>query len=252
MKVRKGSSRRGTDGVRGARGAARGGLRGAVRGGVHGGLRGVAVGIAAGVAVVLAGGCSGGAEPSGAGTASTPATSGSPSSSAGLPSVSPSLSSTPTGLTEGTGGASPTPTVSVSIPAAAQANTEAGAVEFAKFFLIAGSQAFVDGDTTALETLADPTCTTCDEILTSANEYKTAGHKTAIRSYVPGPHQVGPGKTNGEYLVDILGTERATAVVDKATGKVVDQLSEERSDLRITVRRTSASWRIVQVEAIVR
>ena len=166
------------------------------------------------------------------------------------PSVSgsSSSSSSSSGSGSASGSASPTPSASIEVPEAARANTQEGAVAFARWYVEAGSQAFVDWDANVIEGFAEPGCTVCAGLAKSAREWQAQGHRTPTRRYQFESSQVGP--TQGGYIVDLAGKEQATKVLDGG-GNVVIEYPEKPTFLRVTLRWGASSWRVVQVQGIV-
>lgn len=146
-------------------------------------------------------------------------------------------------------GSSPAPTASVSIPAAARANTQEGAVEFAKFFLIAGSKAETDWRSDVVRALSDPTCTTCAGQMAAIAESEAKGERVSTNRFVPQSTQAGPGTTSSAYQVDVLAKLRAASVIDRK-GKAIRKLPEDDQALRVHVYWNGQTWRVSQVEGI--
>jgi hypothetical protein len=199
-------------------------------------------GVGAVLAAGLISGCSGSAEPAPSGSpgGASPSVvhSGSPSASpsgsvSGSPSVSPSPSSS-------------APSAPVSIPAAARANTQEGAVEFAKFFLTAGSRAETNWDNSVVRSLSDARCTTCEQQMASIDERRAKGERTKDTRFQPVSTQVGPGPVVGSYSVDVLAKFKATDVLD-SSGRVLRSLPEETQGFRVYVQRGTQGWTVTQV-----
>lgn len=74
--------------------------------------------------------------------------------------------------------------VTVSVPAAARAHTEAGAIEFAKWALVQADNGYVSVDATAFQAVSDPSCAGCQVVLEGIAKLKATGY-----------HQKGPALT---------------------------------------------------------
>lgn len=192
-----------------------------------------AVALATAACLALAG-CTDGdaAEPS-----ATPSGSGS-SSASGTASPSPSAS--------GSGSASPSASASVVVPAAARAHTEAGAIEFAKFYMLEADKAYVTVDTSVIETLAGPDCEGCQDSIKGVTEQRAAGHrqvKPALTVLATNPL---PGATKDGADVQVQVRSEKVDIVDKS-GAVVNTTDAGQGVYRVAVRWGAGSWRVADM-----
>lgn len=186
--------------------------------------------VAAALAATLAlAGCNGGKkDPTATPTSST--------SSTTSPSPSGSASPSP----------SPTPSVSVTLPSAARANTEAGAVEFVKFYLTDLDRAREQGDSNVIRALAENGCTFCSD------------YAKFLDADVKKGHHVKDAQTQIDLIeaesfaskaatVRVLEIDHAYELVDKA-GKTVRKVPETPLSLRASISWDSGAWHVKEIE----
>ncbi|KGN36338.1 DUF6318 family protein [Knoellia subterranea] len=179
-----------------------------------------AVALALASTLALAG-CNGGEkEPTKSATGTSPAT-GSAS-----PSGSPSSSAT----------TSPSASTAVSIPAAARAHTDEGAIAFVRFFFETVNAAHRAPDTTLLPPLSTNECKSCTSLQATALEYATKGHRAESAPTAPlSALRMRVALPADPVMVEFTLTQNKTSVVDKAGNIVDSQERKQRSQIAVLV-----------------
>ncbi|KGN32430.1 hypothetical protein N798_07360 [Knoellia flava TL1] len=188
-----------------------------------------AVALATAACLALAG-CADGdaAKPS-----ATPSGSGSSSASGtASPSASPS----------GSASASPSATASVTVPAAARAHTEAGAIEFAKFYMLEADKAYVSLDSSTLQSLAGPNCEGCQSAIDGVAEFKSAGERQVRPSMTIAATNPLPNSTKDVAQVQVQIRAAEVDIVN-AKGAVVGATETGTTVYRLAIRWMSNGWR---------
>lgn len=74
------------------------------------------------------------------------------------------------------------PSRAVVIPKAAEPHTDAGALAFAKFYVIEADKAYVTADSSSIEALSSTSCTGCATAISGVKELERAGERQEARS----------------------------------------------------------------------
>ncbi|WP_101394389.1 DUF6318 family protein [Phycicoccus duodecadis] len=180
------------------------------------------------VVVVLAatvlGGCTDDADP--VATASPTASSVSPSATA-----SPSASASPSATASGP-----------AIPAAARAQTPAGAEAFVRFYIAQSAKAWMVPDPTLLDGLATSHCVTCANLRVTAKELQDEHRKYDAVPIVVSSVQRLSG-TNARYVFDLRLRQPAVNVLNK-DGTVVDRQSADSLTRAARVVWVEGQWQV--------
>lgn len=102
-----------------------------------------------------------------------------------------------------------------------------------------------------LELISAPPCKTRVAVIEAVEEWKRDGYGTPTRRYEFRASQVGPGPDVSIHLIDLLGTDNASRIIDNS-GATVQDLPEEKSDIRVTVMRFGDAERVEEAAAIKR
>lgn len=187
-----------------------------------------AVGVMGAVAVAAmlgVAGCSGGSDP---------APSDSPTTAVPTPSVT---------------SVSPTPSPSVSVPEAARAHTQEGGIEFAKYYVTELGKAQSAPDATVIDALTLSDCAGCGLISKTVHEYVAGGYRIRDSRLTVDGAQASSVVTDIGFDIDVLGTERASVLLD-STGSVVRETPEARLWLRVGVQWTDQGWRVARLDSV--
>ncbi|MFC6241565.1 DUF6318 family protein [Knoellia sp. GCM10027112] len=187
------------------------------------------VGVAAALALA---GCS-----DGAGAQTGPASSGPSSSATTSATVSSSATTSP-----------PSPTVAVSIPAAARQHTEEGAKAFAEFYTLEMDRATVSADATRLKSLSLPSCTACKGVTDVVEGYRSRGERQEKPSVVVDLVQVRSYSETGAWI-EVLVEEKAHRVVNRS-GQVISTSQGTRINFRHKVTWVNGTWMVADSEII--
>ena len=173
------------------------------------------------------------------------------------PDVSPSSTTAPSPTTSTssptTTSASPTstagPTSDPNIPAAARANTPAGAAAFVKYFYGQLNVAWGQPRAGLLAPLSLPECKTCSTLEDTSSEMvvkhqRMIGDTARIDSVDPGDTE-----SNGDQRVIITGAQLATSVVD-SNGQKVRDIPPDRIRFLATTRWTASGWRVSEIKVL--
>ncbi|WP_211254680.1 DUF6318 family protein [Knoellia aerolata] len=183
---------------------------------------------AATVVTLALAGCNGGEEePSASPTATSPST---PSVAAS--SASPSVTATP----------SPSTTASINIPAAARANTDAGAIAFVRFWFDRVNEAFMTPNPSLIPALSSPSCRSCSNLADNPVQYAAKGQRVKPAPFKPLRDVKSLGADSlGQYRVSFTLAQNAVSVVD-SSGKVVES-QKASSAVRIALlSRKGEQW----------
>lgn len=196
-----------------------------------------AVALAGALTLGLAGCTGGGEDPT-----ETPQPTASSSSTA---SASPSVSGSPSGSASSTGTTKPSPSVSVSVPTAARANTEAGAIAFARWAVEQADAGYVSVDSAPFRALSEPACKGCQGIVDGIEDLKVSGYHQKGRALkVENAIAASIGKDS--TVVDLLITQVAVPFVH-STGREAGGPKAEKYRMRVTGQWVGDSWRILEM-----
>lgn len=170
-----------------------------------------------------------------------------PTPSESAASSTTSTTTTPTGST--TTSSSPTGTATVTIPAAARLQTDAGATAFAKFFHETASDALVTNDPTAVKALSAPGCMGCGVIIRVIEDQKIAGEHPEEARFIFKSSNIQPRSGDDPYVVDVIGTDKAVAVVD-GSGRTLRSVPAVPSWTRLTLAWANDGWRVQHFAAV--
>lgn len=154
-----------------------------------------------------------------------------------------SSSTSPTGSSTATSSASPSPSVSVSLPSAARANTEAGAIAFAKFFVTEMDRAYVEADSEPLKPLFTKNCEDCQNVVDIIDKLEGSGtHQATSSATVAGATYA---KLSGQPAVDVFVAYASVNRLDKA-GKVVFTGKDRKVSYRLRLANTNG-WLVDEI-----
>lgn len=181
------------------------------------------------VSTLALAGCNGGdGEPTGGATGSKPATR----------STTPPPSATATQAAS-----SPSPSTRVTLPTAAQANTEAGARAFAQFFVTEMDRAYVEADSSFLRPLFTKNCEDCQNVVEIVDKLRASGtHQTNLSASVAGTTYA---KLSGQPAVDVFVEYAGATRVDRA-GKVVFTGKDRKVAYRLRLA-NSSGWLVDEI-----
>ncbi|MFC7485461.1 DUF6318 family protein [Knoellia sp. CPCC 206453] len=131
--------------------------------------------------------------------------------------------------------------MSVSVPAAARDHTEAGAIEFAKFYILEADRAYVSVDTSTLADLAGPSCEGCQSAIEGVDEFKVAGERQLRPSMTVLSTNALPNSTADVAQVQVQVRASEVDIENKA-GKVVGSTEKGDTVYRLAVRWTDGHW----------
>ncbi|MEO7268438.1 MAG: DUF6318 family protein [Knoellia sp.] len=155
--------------------------------------------------------------------------------------TSPTGSASASGSTDAT--ASPSPSVSVSLPSAARANTEAGAIAFAKFFVTEMDRAYVEADSEPLKPLFTKNCEDCQNVVEIIDKLEGSGtHQATSSATIAGATYA---KLSGQPAVDVFVAYASVNRLDKA-GKVVFTGKERKVSYRLRLANTNG-WLVDEI-----
>lgn len=117
------------------------------------------------------------------------------------PTPSPTNSSTSSASVTPSPSASSTATTSVLVPSAARAQTDAGAVAFARFYVLEVDKAYVTLDTSAIKAYAKDSCTNCQTAASTVEAAKANGERQPRTSFSITGAQTQP--FSGRVVVDV-------------------------------------------------
>ncbi|WP_146133016.1 DUF6318 family protein [Knoellia remsis] len=187
--------------------------------------------LASAVALALAG-CNGGDKEA---TASpTPSSSGS------------SATSSPSGSGSASASATPSPTSTVRIPSKAQAKTEEGAIEFAKFYVLEMNRADVSSDSSVFRALSDSSCSSCSEIADIVDQNKAAGTRLDKVTMTVNDASVLDDSGDG-YTIGLLVDEAPSQRLDRQ-GKVISKNPAGRLNIELGLKRSGDGWSVQALE----
>ncbi|WP_157622576.1 DUF6318 family protein [Nostocoides sp. Soil756] len=187
--------------------------------------------VVAGVlAAVVLGGCTDDASP--VVTPSPTASSANPS-----PSPSPSASVSPSATASGP-----------AIPAAARAQTPAGAEAFVRFFFDELNLAWTRPDPSVLPTLSRGECQFCKKMQARAVELSESGQRYASDPVEVKTLTVLEGAPAGDIYFDLGLLQNAVNVIDKA-GKVITSDSQKQGHFNVGVRWSAGEWKFLDMES---
>ena len=162
-------------------------------------------------------------------------------SSSSSPTSSPTTSSTPTSSPTAAG-----PKVDPNIPAAARANTGAGAEAFTKYFFAQLNVAWATPKAGLVAALSVPACKTCAAFEGTATELEAKRqHYRGDVFSVSSINLLGVGPRGHELLV--VGRQEAGATVDQA-GKVIETSAAQAGKFVISLRWTDGAWKAIELQ----
>lgn len=193
-----------------------------------------AVALAGALTLGLAGCTGGGEDPT-----ATPQPTASSSSTA---SASPSVSGSPSGSASSTGSTKPSPSVSVSVPTAARAHTEAGAIAFARWIIDQADAAYVGVDASVFDALGDEKCEGCASVKKDVKDLRATEYHQKGRALTVTEALV-VSQAQAETTVDLLVTSKAVPFVHKS-GVEKGGTKAEKRKLRLIARWANDGWRV--------
>lgn len=147
------------------------------------------------------------------------------------PSPTPSASTSPA-----TASPSPTGPVAPVLPAAAKANTEAGAKAFVRYWFEAVTYAMQTGDTGPIDAVAHESCGACSNVHDSVDRIYLAKQRVAGGGWNPTEITLDPQSKAPSYRFAVRVEQPAQQLIDE-NGKTVDQ-----TKATVFVFRTGATW----------
>ena len=152
-----------------------------------------------------------------------------------------------TATTRPTPTAAAKPTYPSDVPAAAQANTPAGALAFARYFFGRLNAAYATGQTGLLHPLGTAKCAGCGTLEDEAAAVTSGGRHTVsepmlLREVTASnePH------IEGQTPVDVLFRLRAVKIVDSA-GAAAGAVKEKNGIYLVSLLRDGAVWRVSSI-----
>ena len=172
------------------------------------------------------------------------------------PDASPSRTTAPSPTTSTssptTTSASPTstagPTTDPNIPAAARANTAAGAEAFTRYFFEQLNRSWSTADPTLLPPLSEPGCKTCGAFTASAASFRSKNqHYKGEFFSVTSIGALGEGPKGQEVVV--VGKQEPGAIVDQA-GRVIETSVAQAGKFVMSLRWTGSGWKAVELQVL--
>lgn len=166
------------------------------------------------------------------------------------PTATPSATSSSTGSPSPTGSTSPSATGSpsasasapIDIPAAAQANTEDGAVAFVRFWFEQVNIAFTTANPAVITLLSTSDCKSCSSLAESPAEFAAKQQRAKPSPFKPLTNVKSLGKDpDGQYRVSFTLAQNTVSVLD-ASGKVVDTQQGGSAKRVALVTRKGEQW----------
>lgn len=137
----------------------------------------------------------------------------------------------------------------VVVPEAARAHTQAGAEAFARFYLRATSGAFMTLDLSTVRGLSRQTCGGCRAIEKAIDDQAALGLRVPTVRLSIRASNVQPGGTSDSHIVDVIGEERASDLVDR-NGRAVSHLAAMPMWSRVGVMWADGAWRVSELSAV--
>lgn len=147
------------------------------------------------------------------------------------PAPAPSASTTPA-----TASPSPTGPVAPEIPAAAKANSEAGAEAFVRYWFAAVTYGMKTGDTEPIDAVAHESCGACRNLRSSVDKIYSADQHVQGGGWHPTEITLDPQSKSPNYRFAVRVEQPAQQLVDSA-GKTVT-----KTKATVFVFRTGATW----------
>ena len=186
-------------------------------------------------ASILLAGCGGDTKPDGSSSSTT-------SSSPTTTTSSPTTSSSPSPTTSG-------PTADPNIPAAARANTPAGAEAFVRYFYGQLNLAWSKPQAGLISGLSATTCKTCANFEAEAVKSVTKNERVIGQSVVLDTVDTSDATNPAKMTVLAIGFQPKTIVVD-ALGKTVQKLQRESVRTLVTVQWEGVRWRLGEIQSV--
>ena len=187
-------------------------------------------------ASILLAGCGGDPKPDASPSRTTTTTASSPTT----PAPTTTASASPT-TTAG-------PTTDPNIPAAARANTAAGAEAFTRYFFEQLNRSWSTADPTLLPPLSEPGCKTCGAFTASAASFRSKNqHYKGEFFSVTSIGALGEGLKGQEVVV--VGKQEPGAIVDQA-GRVIETSVAQAGKFVMSLRWTGSGWKAVELQVL--
>ncbi|GAB3598378.1 hypothetical protein GCM10027446_28450 [Angustibacter peucedani] len=156
--------------------------------------------------------------------------------------VTPTVVGTATGTASSPTSGAPSPTASTGeVPAAARANTAAGAEAFARYYFDRMNQALVEPETTDLAGLSAKTCSSCANLERNIALFRQDGEHLSAEPYLVTDFVELPESTTAHRAFQFALRQRKTYVLDRA-GRRGRVQPEERHLAEVLLDRTDAGW----------
>lgn len=161
---------------------------------------------------------------------------------------SSSTTSSPSGSGSSSASATPSPTSTVRIPSKAQANTEEGAIEFAKFYVLEMNRADVNADPSVLIALSSRECRLCQDVIAVTNDNREAGTRLS-RATTTVQEVVIKDSGDKSYTLGVLAENSATTRIDRAGKKVAD-VPSGRLNIEMDIAWTGNNWSVTAMDVL--
>jgi hypothetical protein len=142
--------------------------------------------------------------------------------------------------------ASPTP-APPTLPAAARADTPAGAESFARFWLQSLDYAYKTGNTQPLRALGN--CTACAALATGIENFYKGGGESEGGDFKTDSSHIVRHVVNSAALVNLIYS-RSSRVISSSGGSPTTTPSESGVELLLTLKRAPDRWLITRVQTV--
>ena len=135
------------------------------------------------------------------------------------------------------------------VPAAARANTSAGAEAFARFYLELVNEAWMRPDPDLLRPYVLSSCRTCANDIRTAADLRRRGQRYGGKAASLGTSVVAPEHARGQRTVQIVMRQLRQHIYDKQ-GRVVERVPSSTAVVEVTVSRASDLWRVNTIRVL--
>lgn len=157
-----------------------------------------------------------------------------------------STSSSPTVSDSASSSTTPTSSASVTVPEEAQANTEAGAIAFAKFYLAQTDRAREAGNPAGLRALSGENCSYCATVAKIIDADAAKGLRAREVRFDVDLAEVSDFQP-GSASVRVLGVQEMVELVN-AQGDVVRTQPEGRANIAFEITQVDGLWSLEEGE----
>ncbi|MGL5927697.1 MAG: DUF6318 family protein [Dermatophilaceae bacterium] len=157
--------------------------------------------------------------------------------------ASGSATASPSASGSGSGASQP----GTAVPAAARAQTEAGAEAFTRYFIDQLAIAWMEPRAGLIASLSDPKCTFCTKSEAQAKEYVAKGYQFDSRPVEVLKVEPFGGAPKNQQFLAVTFQQLPTAVVDQS-GKEVDRQQGMDEELYVIVAWRQSGWQLLEIE----